>query len=185
MILLGLGGNLPSRRFGPPQSTLQAALVALEARSVRVLRRSRWYRTRPVPDDGQPWYLNAVAELETTLPPERLLACVLEVEAAFGRVRRRRWAPRAIDLDILAYHELINWNATPPVTPILPHPRLHERAFVLAPLAELAPEWRHPVLGRSAAELLETLPPGQFVAALAYSEADLAAGVVAGAGRAR
>jgi 2-amino-4-hydroxy-6-hydroxymethyldihydropteridine diphosphokinase len=185
MILLGLGGNLPSRQFGPPQATLQAALVALGERSVRVLRRSRWYRTRPVPDDGQPWYLNAVAELETTLPPDRLLACVLEVEAAFGRVRRRRWAPRVIDLDILTYHEQINWNATPPIAPIVPHPRLHERAFVLAPLAELAPKWRHPVFGRTAAALLETLPPGQFVAALAYSEADLAAGVVAGAGGAR
>jgi 2-amino-4-hydroxy-6-hydroxymethyldihydropteridine diphosphokinase len=180
MILLGLGGNLPSRRFGPPRSTLQAALAALEELAVRVRRRSRWYRSRPVPDDGQPWYVNGVAELDTTLPPDELLARVLEVEAAFGRMRRRRWAPRVIDLDILAYHEHNTWDARPPLTPILPHPRLHERAFVLAPLVELAPAWRHPVLGRTATELLEALPPGQFVAALEETEAEVPAPPVAG-----
>jgi 2-amino-4-hydroxy-6-hydroxymethyldihydropteridine diphosphokinase len=185
MILLGLGGNLPSRRFGPPQRTLEAALVALEARAIRVRRRSRWYRSRPLPDDGQPWYVNGVAELDTTLPPDQLLARVLEVEAAFGRVRRRRWAPRVIDLDILAYHEHATWDARPPVTPILPHPRLHERAFVLAPLAELAPAWRHPVLGRTAAELLAALPPGQFVAAFEDAGPEPPAAPVAGDSRAR
>jgi 2-amino-4-hydroxy-6-hydroxymethyldihydropteridine diphosphokinase len=185
MILLGLGGNLPSRQFGPPESTLQAALAALEERGVRMRRRSRWYRSRPVPDDGQPWYVNGVAEIETTLPPEELLARVLEIEAAFGRVRRRRWAPRVIDLDILAYHDHNNWNAIPPVTPIVPHPRLHERAFVLAPLVELAPAWRHPVLERTATELLAALPAGQFVAALEDAEAEVPAGAVAGTVRAR
>lgn len=185
MILLGLGGNLPSRQFGPPRSTLQAALAALEQRDVRVRRRSRWYRSRPVPDDGQPWYVNGVAEIETTLPPDELLARVLEIEAVFGRVRRRRWAPRVIDLDILAYHDHNNWNAIPRVTPIVPHPRLHERAFVLAPLAELAPAWRHPVLERTAAELLAALPAGQFVAALDAAEAEVPAGAVADAVRAR
>ena len=83
MILLGLGGNLPSRQFGAPQSTLEAALAALEERGVRMRRRSRWYRSRPVPDDGQPWYVNGVAELETTLPPDELLARVLEIESRF------------------------------------------------------------------------------------------------------
>jgi 2-amino-4-hydroxy-6-hydroxymethyldihydropteridine diphosphokinase len=184
MILLGLGGNLPSRRFGAPQATLEAALLALEERAVRVRRRSRWYRTRPVPDDGQPWYVNGVAELETVLPPHELLARALEVESAFGRVRRRRWAPRVIDLDILAYHDHENWGAVPAVAPIVPHPRLHERAFVLVPLVELAPGWRHPVFGRTAAELLAALPTGQFVAEL-EPPAAAPAGGVAGGGRTR
>jgi 2-amino-4-hydroxy-6-hydroxymethyldihydropteridine diphosphokinase len=185
MIFLGLGGNLLSPRFGAPQSTLEAALVALEEGAVRVRRRSRWYRSRPVPDTGQPWYVNGVAELETTLAPDELLARVLEIESDFGRIRRRRWAPRVLDLDILAYHDLSNWNERRALTPVVPHPRLHQRAFVLAPLAELAPTWRHPVLDRSAAELLEALPPGQFVAALEEAMPSASAGAVAGAARAR
>jgi 2-amino-4-hydroxy-6-hydroxymethyldihydropteridine diphosphokinase len=185
MILLGLGGNLPSRRFGGPQTTLEAARAALEDRTVRVRRRSRGYRSRPVPDDGQPWYVNGVAELETTLPPDELLARALEVETAFGRVRRRRWAPRVIDLDILAYHGQENWGAEPSATPVVPHPRLHERAFVLVPLAELAPEWRHPVFDRTASELLGALPPGQFVAEIQEPEAVAPAGAVAGGDRTR
>jgi 2-amino-4-hydroxy-6-hydroxymethyldihydropteridine diphosphokinase len=185
MILLGLGGNLPSRRFGTPRSTLEAALLALEQRAVRVRRRSRWYRSQPVPDDGQPWYVNGVAEIETTLSPDELLARALEIESEFGRIRRRRWAPRLIDLDILAYHDHHNWNAEPALGPVVPHPRLHERAFVLVPLVELAPTWRHPVFQRSAAELLEALPPGQFVAALEDRAPPAPAGAVAGAARAR
>jgi 2-amino-4-hydroxy-6-hydroxymethyldihydropteridine diphosphokinase len=185
MILLGLGGNLPSRRFGAPQATFEAALAALEERAVRVRRRSRWYRTRPVPDDGQPWFVNGVAEIETKLPPQELLARALEVESAFGRVRGRRWAPRVIDLDILAYHNHANWGAVPPAAPVVPHPRLHERAFVLVPLAELAPEWRHPVFGRTATELLAVLPKGQYVAELEPPVSAAPPGAVAGGGRTR
>jgi 2-amino-4-hydroxy-6-hydroxymethyldihydropteridine diphosphokinase len=154
MIFLGLGGNLPSRRFGEPRATLEAALGALEGPNIRVRRRSRWYRSQPVPDDGQPWYVNGVAELETALPPPELLARLLELEHRFGRVRRQRWAPRVIDLDLLAYYELNNWGNRDGAAPILPHPRLHERAFVLVPLAELAPEMVHPGSGRTVRDLV-------------------------------
>jgi 2-amino-4-hydroxy-6-hydroxymethyldihydropteridine diphosphokinase len=181
MIFLGLGGNLPSKRFGAPPATLEAALVALERAGIRVRRRSRWYRSQPVPDDGQPWYVNGAAEIDTALPPDQLLTRLLKIERQFGRVRRRRWAPRVLDLDLLAYHDVTNWDAPDAAAPVVPHPRLHERAFVLAPLAELAPGWRHPVLGRTALELLAGLPPGQFVAALEDPPAETARAPVAGA----
>ena len=181
MILIGLGGNLPSAQFGTPRATLEAALRALDAKDVRVRRRSRWYRSQPVPDDGQPWYINGVAELEATLAPPELLAHLLEVEHRFGRVRRERWAPRVIDLDLLTYHQLRNWDAGGGMAPVLPHPRLHERAFVLVPLAELAPGWRHPVLGRTVEDLLRALPPGQFVAAEDTPSGPESRGPVAGA----
>ncbi len=181
MILIGLGGNLPSAEFGPPRATLEAALGALGAAGVAIRERSRWYRTRPVPDNGQPYYVNGVAQLETTLPAPDLMALLLETELRFGRRRSQRWAPRLLDLDLLAYHEHSNWTGPPPAGwPILPHPRLHERAFVLTPLAEIAPGWRHPVLGRTASELLAALPAGQFVAALEPPSDEIGAGSVAG-----
>jgi 2-amino-4-hydroxy-6-hydroxymethyldihydropteridine diphosphokinase len=185
MIFLGLGGNMPDRRFGPPRATLEAALVALAEQGIAVPRRARWYQSRPLPDDGQPWYVNGVAELATSLPPGELLARLLEIERQFGRERRERWAPRTIDLDLLAYHELSNWGSATAAAPVLPHPRLHERAFVLAPLAELAPGWRHPVLGHTVEAMLAALPPGQFVAPLEPSPAGGSRGPVAGAARAR
>src|ERR687897_93290 len=90
MIFLGLGGNMPSQRFGPPRATLEAALVALAQRGVQISRRSRWYRSQPLPDDGQPWYVNGVSEIATTLPPGGLLALLLEIERKFGLERRKR-----------------------------------------------------------------------------------------------
>jgi 2-amino-4-hydroxy-6-hydroxymethyldihydropteridine diphosphokinase len=181
MIFLGLGGNLHSSRFGEPRATLEAALGDLDAQSIRVCRRSQWYRSQPVPDDGQPWYVNGVAELETALSPPELLARLLQLEHRYGRVRRERWAPRVIDLDLLAYHELSNWENRAGAAPVLPHPRLHERASVQVPLAELAPGWLHPALHRTVEELLQSLPPGQFVAAEATGSEPPAGGAVAGA----
>jgi 2-amino-4-hydroxy-6-hydroxymethyldihydropteridine diphosphokinase len=185
MIFLGLGGNMPSERFGPPRATLEAALIDLKRHDIEFSRRSRWYRSRPLPDDGQPWYVNGVAEIATALPPGELLARLLAIEREFGRERRERWAPRTIDLDLLAYHELSNWKSGAAAAPVLPHPRLHERAFVLAPLAELAPGWRHPVFGDTVEAMLRALPPGQYVAPLGPLPRSGLRGPVAGATPAR
>jgi 2-amino-4-hydroxy-6-hydroxymethyldihydropteridine diphosphokinase len=159
MILIGLGANLPSPRHGPPAATLAAALDALAADGrVRVVGRSRWYETAPVPVSDQPWYVNGVARVATDLPPAELLARLHAVEADFGRVRSVRNAPRLVDLDLLAYEgRVIDGEGGLE----LPHPRLHERAFVLLPLAELAPGWRHPRLHRTVEELIAALPPDQ------------------------
>jgi len=161
MILIGLGANLPSPRHGPPKATLEAALRALEEAGLRLLRRSRWYRSAPLPASEQPAYVNGVAVVETELAPAPLLALLHDVEGRLGRMRTERWGPRVIDLDLLAYHDVVLEPARGPEAPVLPHPRLHERAFVLLPLAEVAPDWRHPVLGRSVAKLIAALPGDQ------------------------
>ena len=118
MILIGLGANLPSPEHGAPQATLAAALDALAARGATALRRSPWYESAPAPPSGQPWYVNAAAEVESALSPQALLAALLDVEAGFGRVRGPRNASRTVDLDLLDYRGLVTG---PGEKPELPH----------------------------------------------------------------
>jgi 2-amino-4-hydroxy-6-hydroxymethyldihydropteridine diphosphokinase len=154
MILIALGGNLASRA-GEPAQTLDAALASLEQRSVRVRARSPYYVTPAWPDPSEPAFTNAVAQVESSLSPHALMEILHATETAFGRVRSRRNAPRTLDLDLIDYDGRIEQGP-----PVLPHPRLAERAFVLVPLADIAPDWTDPVSGKSVAALIAALPPG-------------------------
>ena len=163
-IYIGLGANLPSLSHGAPKATLAAALDRLAAEGLHILARSRWYESAPVPLSVQPWFVNAVVRVETSLAPPALLQLLHRVEAEFGRVRGERNAARAIDLDLIAYGDRVTPRGA---VPILPHPRMQERAFVLLPLHEIAKRWRHPLLRRSIDELIAALPSDQVARPLA------------------
>jgi 2-amino-4-hydroxy-6-hydroxymethyldihydropteridine diphosphokinase len=160
-IFIGAGANLSHPIHGEPRQVLETAFAELGRRGVAVIRVSPWYRTAPVPASDQPWYVNAVAEVGTKLPADRLLALLHEVEQAFGRVRTVPNAARLIDLDLLDFRG--ETAAGGPGRAILPHPRMAARAFVLRPLADLAPAWRHPVSGAPIQALLAALPAGQTI----------------------
>lgn len=172
-ILVAFGAN-QSSDVGPPLDTLRRALDELDAEGVRIAALARWRRSAAVPAGSGPAFVNGAAAVETPLAPHRLLEVLHRVERRLGRERRRRWAPRACDLDLIAYGDVVTPDAAAvralmalgaaaaeaeaPEELILPHPRLQERAFVLAPLADVAPDWRHPLTRLSVAEMLAALP---------------------------
>ncbi|HYE52093.1 MAG TPA: 2-amino-4-hydroxy-6-hydroxymethyldihydropteridine diphosphokinase [Azospirillaceae bacterium] len=162
-ILIGIGSNLPGGGFASPAEACEAAVRALEEAGVPAAARSRWFESAPVPASDQPWYVNGVLLAGTALAPEDLLARLHAVEASFGRVRQVRNEARVIDLDLLAYGGLVREGPAP----VLPHPRMHQRAFVLLPLLDVAPDWRHPATGTPLRDLVAALPPGQAIRPLA------------------
>ena len=145
---IALGSNL-----GDSLATLKSAIATLNnTPEITVKSHSSWYQTAPV-GPPQPDYINACAILEVALKPEQLLAALLEIEIKFNRIRREKWGARTLDLDLLLYDDLI--LDTPTLT--LPHPRMTERAFVLVPLAEIAPDWVHPVTKSAIGQILQTV----------------------------
>ncbi len=154
---IALGANLPGPA-GPPEATLAAAAVRLAALG-HIAARSSLYSTAPVGVIDQPRFLNAVVALETTLTPFELLGAVLLIEREFGRDRAASTpnGPRTLDLDILFYGDLVLGESTLNI----PHPRIAQRAFVLVPLHEIAPDLRDPRSGKTISQLLAELSPGR------------------------
>jgi len=161
MIIVALGANLPSRA-GPPESTIRAALGALSNADIEVDAVSRFYASPAWPDPSDPPFVNAAARISTELSPSALLNVLHDTERAFGRRRSadssRKNAPRTLDLDLIDYNGLVQTGP-----PALPHPRMEQRAFVLIPMCEVAPGWRHPESGQSISELIAGLGPDAAV----------------------
>jgi 2-amino-4-hydroxy-6-hydroxymethyldihydropteridine diphosphokinase len=176
--LISLGANVASTGRSLAEMLGSAIDIVTKAQGITLVARSRWYRTPAFPPGSGPDFVNGAALLETVLEPEVLLAVLHGAEAELGRERPARWAPRVCDLDLIAVDgtilpdraELERWmkidlgEAQTVVPPrlILPHPRMHERGFVLAPLADVAPGWVHPVTGQSVAEMLAALPAAEL-----------------------
>jgi 2-amino-4-hydroxy-6-hydroxymethyldihydropteridine diphosphokinase len=160
IVYLSLGSNLGDRA-----ANLQAAIEKLAAlgKAVAV---SSFYETEPVELTAQPWFLNCAVKVDTEKMPRQLIAGILALEQGMGRQQKQKKGPRIIDIDILLFGSSV--IEIPSLT--VPHPKMHERRFVLEPLAEIAPDARHPVFRRTVRELRDALPPGQTVRKLATAK---------------
>lgn len=185
--IIALGANLPSQTGSASETLLTAANMIEESAKIATTAISRLWKTPAFPIGSGPDFVNSALTVQTSLTASQLLAALHRIEQALGRDRTTgRWSARVIDLDLIALDELIcpnaaiqtEWRQLSPQdqqtrTPdqlILPHPRLQDRGFVLAPLAEIAPSWRHPITGQSVAGMLDALPEGACdgMAPLAY-----------------
>ena len=152
MIFIALGANLASV-YGDPPQTLAAAVQSISDSGIEVIKASRLFRTAPVPISDQPYFYNCVISVQTNLSPQDLLKTLHAIEHDFGRVRKQQNEARILDLDIIAYNNLIIDDDTIKI----PHPRAHQRGFVLYPLFDIAPDWIHPVLQQPLKALVANL----------------------------
>ena len=160
LILIGLGANLPGNDGRSPLATCRAAIGVMPAHGITPKAQSRWYLSAPVPPSDQPWFINGVIAVDSVLGAVPLLEALHRIEHRFGRVRGTPGATRTLDLDLLAHGRAVI-DADQVGGLVLPHPRLHQRAFVLRPLVEVAPAWRHPRTGHTAKDLIDACDPGQ------------------------
>jgi 2-amino-4-hydroxy-6-hydroxymethyldihydropteridine diphosphokinase len=148
VVIIALGSNLAGA-YPNSETLLWAALTRFGPKGLAVTARSSWWRSAAWPDPANPAFLNGVALMDTDLSPYAVMAILAQIEGEFGRSRSAANAPRTLDLDLIAHGRTV--LETPEL--VLPHPRAHERRFVMGPLAEIAPAWRHPVSGLTAVEL--------------------------------
>ncbi len=183
MIFIGLGSNLTSKQYPTSIAVVKAAIEAIEVSGIKIAACSNFYETEPVPKSDQPWFINAVAQIETTLSADQLLKTLHKIEEQLGRTRRDRWEARIIDIDLLCYDDVVvpereTWLLQSKNLEnnemVIPHSRMHERDFVLIPFKELAPGWVHPVLSKSVVELLEEQESAGIVRQIPQKSANLA-----------
>jgi len=168
--VIGLGGNVPSP-LGRPQDTLEAAIALIDEHVGTVVKRSRWYRSKPMGVTAQPDFVNGAVLIETQQAAKKILLKLKAIESTLGRQKGERWSARTADLDLLAYEDQVHpskegWHAIlddpdPAVfieDPMVPHPRLHLRAFALQPFCDVWPGWVHPVLQEIPATILQRIP---------------------------
>lgn len=175
--LIALGANLPSAT-GTALETLEKSLGLFPLESLKIDRISKWFSTPAFPEGSGPDFVNGAVRVQTTLCPDEVLSALHRIEAQLGRTRENRWEPRLCDLDMIAYDDQIlpdlatfqRWNSLDTAkqqteTPdqlILPHPRLQDRSFVLVPLNDIAPDWRHPITGITVSQMLAAIPPEEL-----------------------
>ena len=159
MIYIGIGSNLNGKNNETPLQNCKKAVVELK-KEVNICKISSWYKSEPIPVSNQPWFINGVVEISTNKSSLDLLEFILSIEKVFGRVREKKNEARILDLDIIDYKKKILYIKN---KLIIPHPRMHERSFVLQPLNELNPKWIHPIKKKGIKELIRNLNDKQKI----------------------
>ncbi len=159
MIYIGIGSNLNGKNNETPLQNCKKALVELK-KEVNICKISSWYKSEPIPVSNQPWFINGVIEISTNKSSLDLLEFILSIEEVFGRVREKKNEARILDLDMIDYKKKILYIKN---KLIIPHPRMHERSFVLQPLSELNPKWMHPIKKKGIKELIRNLNDKQKI----------------------